>query len=205
MARRLRRELARRARRLKKSCQATALTRHGAVLEGRVCLRRGAGRSRPTGGRSGRGRGQPAPEEVPWESGPQGTDWLADELRLSKGGFLHFWRSYLDPVWIHYIRGPVRIWSVDDGPDEQALGALEARDLGSLNRLIPEPADERLQLREDLDTALARLREVRDKYWDHDWRREHRGYGRYPENELWEAVEGFLDLVDASRPSKPDT
>lgn len=37
--------------------------------------------------------------------------------------------------------------------------------------------------------ALAHLREVRDKYWDHDWRREHRGYGRYPENDLWEAAE----------------
>jgi hypothetical protein len=99
----------------------------------------------------------------------------------------------------------VRIWSVDDGPDEQTLAALEARDFGSLKRLIPEPADERLQLRDDLDAALAHLREVRDKYWDHSWRREHRGYGRYPENELWEAVEGFLDLVDASRSSKPGT
>jgi hypothetical protein len=53
------------------------------------------------------------PEEVPWESTPEGTDWLADELRLSKGGFLYFWRSYLDPAWNHYIRGPVRVWSVD--------------------------------------------------------------------------------------------
>ena len=48
---------------------------------------------------------------------------------------------------------------------------------------------------EDMDAALAHLREVRDKYWDHDWRRAHRGYGRYPENELWDAVEGFLDLM----------
>jgi len=31
---------------------------------------------------------------------------------------------------------------------------------------------------------LAHLREVRDKYWDHDWRRAHRGYGRYPETEV---------------------
>lgn len=146
-----------------------------------------------------------SPEEVPWESSPEGTDWLANELRLSKGGFLYFWRSHLDPIWNHYIRGPVRIWSVDDGPDEQALTALEARDFGSLKRLIPEPADGRLQLREDLGAALAHLREVRDKYWDHGWRRGQRGYGRYPENELWEAVEGFLDLVDASRSSKPDT
>jgi hypothetical protein len=145
------------------------------------------------------------PEEVPWESNPEGTDWLANELRLSKGGFMYFWRSYLDPIWNHYIRGPVQIWSVDGGPDEQALAALDARDFGSLNRLVPEPADERLQLREDLDAALAHLRGVRDKYWDHDWRRAHRGYGRYPENELWDAVEGFLDLVDASRSGKPDT
>jgi hypothetical protein len=40
--------------------------------------------------------------------------------------------------------------------------------------------------------------------WDHDWRREHRGYGRYPENDLWDAVEGYLDLLDASRSSDPD-
>ena len=66
------------------------------------------------------------PEEVPWESNPDGTDWLASELRLSKGGFMYFWRSYLDPIWNHYIRGPVQIWSVDGGPDEQALVALEA-------------------------------------------------------------------------------
>jgi hypothetical protein len=79
------------------------------------------------------------PEEVPWESTPERADWLADELRLSKGGFLYFWRSYLDPAWNHYIRGPVRVWSVDGGPDEQALAALEARDFGSLNRLVPDP------------------------------------------------------------------
>ena len=34
--------------------------------------------------------------------------------------------------------------------------------------------------------------------------REHRGYGRYPENELWEAVEGYFELLDAFRSSKPD-
>jgi hypothetical protein len=106
-----------------------------------------------------------SPQEVPWESSPEGTDWLVDELRLSKGGFMYFWRSCLDPIWNHYIRGPVRIWSVDDGPDEQALTALEARDFESLKRLIPEPADERLHLRADLGAALAHLREVRDKYW----------------------------------------
>ena len=98
------------------------------------------------------------PEEVPWESSPEGADWLANELRLRQGRLHVFWRSYLDPVWNHYIRGPVRIWSVAGGPDVQALAALEARDSGSLNRLVPEPTAERLQLRDDLDAALAHLR-----------------------------------------------
>ena len=31
------------------------------------------------------------------------------------------------------------------------------------------------------------------------WRRENRGGGRYPEHELWEAVQGYLDLLDASQ------
>ena len=39
---------------------------------------------------------------------------------------------------------------------------------------------------------------ARDSYWDYDWRRENRGGGRCPEHELWEAVEGYLDLFDAA-------
>lgn len=58
-------------------------------------------------------------EEVPWESQPDRTGWLVDMLRLNKGGFAYWWRSSQDPVWNHYIREPVRFWSVD-GPDEHA-------------------------------------------------------------------------------------
>lgn len=141
------------------------------------------------------------PEEVPWSSSPRGTDWLADSLRLSKGGYEFWWRSYLDPVWNHYIRGPVRIWS-RAGIEEAALDALEERRFSDLNRLVPDPVDERLQIRDDLDAALQRLRKVRESYWDYDWRREHKGLGRYPEHELWDAVEGYLDLLDAHRESR---
>ena len=35
-------------------------------------------------------------------------------------------------------------------------------------RLIPESVDERLRLRDDLDAALGHVREVRDRYWEHD-------------------------------------
>ena len=64
--------------------------------------------------------------------------------------------------------------------------------------LAPSPHAEREQLPEELGTALTRLRAVHASYWDHDWRREHRGLGRYPEHHPWEAVQGCLDLYDAA-------
>jgi hypothetical protein len=136
------------------------------------------------------------PDEVVWETTPRGTLWLADYLRLSKGGFAYFWRSHLDPVANHYIRGPVRFWSLD-GQDEDVLQALEERRLEDLPRVTSAPEAQREQLAGELEAALSRLRSVHASYWDHDWRRENRGGGRYPEHELWEAVQGYLDLLDA--------
>lgn len=137
-----------------------------------------------------------APEDVPWESQPDGTTWLVEQLRLDKGGYLYFWRSHLDPVWNHYIRGPVRFWSLA-GPDDAVLTALSERRFADLHRLTPDPEVEREQIAADLDVALGHLRAVHRAYWERDWRREHSRFGRYPEHELWEAVEGYLDLRDA--------
>ena len=137
------------------------------------------------------------PQDVPWESSPQGTMWLADRLRLDKGGFAYWWRSHLDPVSNHYIRDPVRFWS-HEGPDESVLQALTERRFGDLLRLTPSPDARREQRAAELEAALSHLRTVRDSYWDRDWRREHRGSGRYPEHHLWEAVHGYLELYDAA-------
>jgi hypothetical protein len=135
-------------------------------------------------------------EEVPWESHPHGTDWLVRELRLDKGGYAYWWRPRQGPVWNHHIRGPVRFWSLD-GPDEDVLAALAERRLDDLPRLVAEPREAREQAAAELDRALSRLREVHRSYWERDWRREHRGNYRYPENELWEAVDGYLSLLAA--------
>jgi hypothetical protein len=141
------------------------------------------------------------PEEVPWESNPHGTGWLADELRLSKGGFAFWWRSHLEPVANHVIKGPVRFWS-REGPDRDVLAALTERRFGDLPRVpLPAGAVQEQQATAAIAAALSHLREVRDSYWDRDWRREHRGLGRYPEHELWEAVNGYLDLHDAATPA----
>lgn len=138
------------------------------------------------------------PEEVTWESNPPGTGWLADELRLSKGGFAYWWRSHREPVANHLIKDPVRFWS-REGPDEDVLAALSQRRFGDLPRFaVPAGVPEQAAA---VAAALGHLRAVRDCYWDRDWRREHRGLGRYPEHELWDAVNGYLDLHDAATPA----
>jgi hypothetical protein len=137
-----------------------------------------------------------SPEEVPWCSQPRGTPWLVDSLRLDKGGFAFWWHSRHEPVWNHAIHEPVRFWSLD-GTDEAVLDALRDRRFADLPRLQASPAELRRHTEAELDRALGHLRAVNEKYWDRDWRNEHRGGGRYPEDQLWEATHGYLDLMDA--------
>jgi hypothetical protein len=140
--------------------------------------------------------------EVTWGSTPHGSAWLADRLRLSKGGYRYWWRSHEEPVWNHYIEGPVRFWS-HDGPDQAVLQALSERRSADLPKQVPSGDARRERTAAELDAALSHLREVHGSYWDRDWRREHRGYERYPEHELWEAVDSYLDLRDAAGTSGP--
>jgi hypothetical protein len=136
------------------------------------------------------------PEEVSWGSQPPGTAWLVDFLELDKGGVAYWWRSRRDPVANHRIHEPVRFWSLD-GIDEPVLEALEGRRFELLRQAAPRARVERADVTEELRTALEHLRAVHAAYWDRKWRREHRGLGRSPENHLWEAVEGYLELLDA--------
>ena len=138
------------------------------------------------------------PEDVPWCSQPPGTPWLVDSLRLDKGGFAYWWRSRHEPVWNSVIREPVRFWSLD-GTDEQVLDALRDRRFADLRRLTASPAEQLGRAEDELDRAESHLRAVRELYWDRDWRNEHRGFGRYPEHHLWEATDGYLELLDAVR------
>lgn len=144
------------------------------------------------------------PEDVPWCSQPPGTPWLVDSLRLDKGGIAFWWRSRHEPVWNHLIREPVRFWSLD-GIDETVLEALRERRFADLPRLTASPAEQRRRAEAELDRSLAHLRAVRQRYWDRDWRKDHRGGGRYPEDHLWEAADGYLDLLDPVRLPADDT
>jgi hypothetical protein len=74
------------------------------------------------------------------------------------------------------------------------LDALGERRLGDLHRLIPTAAEEAEQLQEELAASLAHLQQVDAVYWERESRREHKGLGVHPEDHLWRATHGYLDL-----------
>jgi hypothetical protein len=83
-----------------------------------------------------------------------------------------------------------------------ALDALSQRSAETFRLADPDDGVLAEQISRELETSAAHLRAVRDRYWDDfEWRRSHRGDGRYPEAHLWEAVDGYLDLLDAQSQS----
>ncbi|TYB58099.1 hypothetical protein FXF51_38265 [Nonomuraea sp. PA05] len=136
------------------------------------------------------------PQEAAWGTHPPGTAWLVDFLRLDEGGIAYWWRSSGEPVANHRIREPVRFWSLD-GIDKGVLEALRERRFGALRDAgAPGGPGPVAPVAEELEAALEHLRAVHGAYWDRQWRREHRGLRRYPEHHLWEAVRGYLELLD---------
>ena len=102
-------------------------------------------------------------------------------------------------MWNHVIRRPMPIWTLE-GVHGDALDALAERRAEPFRLAEPDAAEQAKQAGRELAASAAHLRSVRDRYWDDSgWRREHRGGGRYPEHHLWDAVDGYLDLLDAPR------
>jgi hypothetical protein len=138
------------------------------------------------------------PEELTWWVQPQSVVGLPHLLEIDKAPVEWYWRPALWPVSNHLIDRPLRIWSID-GPDTIALDAVERGDAEPLRLPASSEAELREQLREELVASLAHLQRVEGGYWERDWRSTHRGSGVYPENHLWDAVHGYLDLLTASR------
>lgn len=102
------------------------------------------------------------------------------------------------PVWNHAIAAALAVWDEHDGRDHDAFDAL-AR--GALERswLVAPVNDQALaaQLAVELEVAHRHLVAVTGEFWEPEWRRAHRGGGHYPEEHLWCAAHGFLDLQGA--------
>jgi hypothetical protein len=144
------------------------------------------------------------PDELAWCAQPQSCVGLPHLLEIDKAPVDWCWRPALRPVSNHLIDRPLRIWSLD-GPDTAALDALERGDAEKLRLPAPAAAEARQQLTDEMEASIAHLRRVEAGYWQRNWRNSHRGSGVYPENHLWDALHGYLDLLDASRRLPTDT
>lgn len=138
------------------------------------------------------------PADLTWCCQPQSCSGLPSILEIDKAPVDWYWRPAVWPVSNHRIQRPLRLWSLD-GPDTDALDALARHEAESLRLPEPPPEQAAEQLTAELEASLAHLRSVQKSYWQPNWRKEHRGFGIYPENHLWDAVHGYLDLLAAIR------
>jgi hypothetical protein len=146
------------------------------------------------------------PEAVPWMSRPAHLEALAAILRFTKLPLSWRWRPAEWPVWNHQIDCAVRMWSAADGRDQGTLDALAGHQLDVVT-VETSASDEELlaELLIERDVGRRHLAFVTESFYDRDWRREHRGDGVHPEDHLWWATAGFLDLDDAIRRLDPST
>jgi hypothetical protein len=138
-------------------------------------------------------------EEVTWLALPDVAIWLSYHLGMDKNPVHALRRPAVWPVWNHFIRRPLRLWTYEGGSDEAAFAALAEGDVESLRLADPSPEELAEQLAMERDASLAHLRRVQESLHDREWRSGRKGFGNYPEDHLWHAVEGYLDLLDAER------
>lgn len=137
-------------------------------------------------------------EEVTWCARPAPAEALASLLRFEKYPLRWFWRPTVWPVWNHAVDRAVRFWSKVGGTDAETLDGLAYRRLDDLRFVAPPDAEAlRGQLLIDHEAARLHLQHVVDRYEDAEWRRGHKGFGVYPEDHLWWAAKGFLELETA--------
>jgi len=138
-------------------------------------------------------------EDVTWRARPARAEGVPSFLRFEKYPLRWFWRPAVWPVWNHAIGRAVRFWSHTD-TESAALDALEDRRLDTLTVAAPADAEAlHEQLLIEHEAALQHLRDVVDRYDDREWRRGHSGGGVHPDEHLWCAAKGLVDLDAALR------
>ena len=141
-------------------------------------------------------------DHVPWRCVPPAWRTAAEYLRLDRRPVGLAWRSARIAVANHVIRRPLRFWTAGEGVDENAIAAFAAGDCDQLRAAEPAAGLFAERLAGELAVSLAHLRETEARYYDHGWRREHKGGGFYPEHALHDAVSGYLDLLAATQVSE---
>jgi hypothetical protein len=84
--------------------------------------------------------------------------------------------------------------SGDAGYESDVIQAVRDRQFDRLQVVAPSDAEFEEQLRGELALCQQHLNAVMDRYWDRDWRQEHKGSGTYPEDHLWRAASAVREI-----------
>lgn len=133
------------------------------------------------------------PDQLPWGVTPPVLRAFIKGHRLDTKPIVVHARPAGRPVCTRGLPRAARLWTTD-GTDRGQLDALtdpESHGLQVSSLEDVDPADR------DREAALSRqfLVDAAANYWDRDWRREHRGSGQTPEQLLWQALRGYLELT----------
>jgi hypothetical protein len=131
---------------------------------------------------------------VPWLTKPDGAVHWENATRAAKNPITTLWRSAHAPVWNHYVDRPALFWNREDGLEEDVLDALSEGRGEDVRIPAPSPEELRARLRSDLDVSLAALRERTKTYEERRWSP---GKLTPVADALWQASNGYLDLLDA--------
>jgi hypothetical protein len=136
-------------------------------------------------------------EELPWLAMHPLGESIGYQLRLGKRPIVWCYRPRAWPVWNHQHQRLARFWSAGGGLDSSAIDALRSRRLDRLD--VVEPSADQLgrQLREELAVSRRHLRTMLGDYWEHEWRRRHKGLDESPEDHLWRAASAVTEILDA--------
>lgn len=133
-------------------------------------------------------------EDVAWWTEPPGAQHWSNATRMSKNPILPWWRSARGPVWNHRIVRPALVWDINEGVREDTLAALRAGNGEAVRTEAPSAADYAGRLRDELAVSLRALRTCTEAYEDRRWRP---GKLEPLADALWQASDGYLDVLDA--------
>ena len=140
------------------------------------------------------------PDDVPWRCEPDGAQHWSNATRLRQSPVVPRWRSVHAPVWNHRIVRPALLWDMDTGVAEATLAALRDGRGEEVRAAAPVPEELAARLVDDLAVSLRALRERTARYADRRWAP---GKLEPVADELWQAADGYLDLLAAHQAGRP--
>lgn len=139
------------------------------------------------------------PEQLPWGVTPLVLRAFISGHRLDNKPIVVHARPAGRPVCTRGLPRAARVWTTD-GADHGQLDALTDPKSHGLQVSSFDGVDASDRERE---AAVSRqfLVDAVANYWDREWRREHRGSGQTPEQLLWQALRGHLELTGEIDPT----